>query len=142
MRLLALLTLSIWSNAAHATNPGVFTFLGENQCAPFEGILFDPTATANILTEIQTSRDECNIKLTYELGKQATEYELQLQNLRIRNDALTQQYTTSIDSLQRENDALSQALKKQSKKNPALWVAVGVASGIALSYGAYKVFDE
>ena len=142
MRLLALLTLSIWSNAAQATNPGVFTFLGENQCAPFEGILFDPTATANILTEIQTSRDECNIKLTYELGKQATEYELQLQNLRIRNDALTQQYTTSIDSLQRENDALSLALKKQSKKNPALWVAVGVASGIALSYGAYKVFDE
>ena len=142
MRLLALLTLSIWSNAAHATNPGVFTFLGENQCAPFEGILFDPTATANILTEIQTSRDECGIKLTYELGKQATEYELQLQNLRIRNDALTQQYTTSIDSLQRENDALSQALKKQSKQNPVLWVAVGVASGIALSYGAYKVLDE
>ena len=142
MRLLALLTLSIWSNAARATNPGVFTFLGENQCAPFEGILFDPTATANILTEIQTSREECGIKLTYELRKQATEYELQLQNLRIRNDALTQQYTTSIDSLQRENDALSQALKKQSKKNPVLWVAVGVASGIALSYGAYKVFDE
>ncbi len=142
MRLLALLTLSIWSNAAYATNPGVFTFLGENQCAPFEGILFDPTATANILTEIQTSRDECNIKLTYELGKQATEYELQLENLRIRNDALTQQYNTSIESLKNENNALSEALRKQSKRNPALWVALGVASGMAISYGAYKAFNE
>lgn len=142
MRLLALLTLSMWSNAAQATNPGVFTFLGENQCAPFEGILFDPTATANILTEIQTSRDECNIKLTYELGKQAADYELQLQNLTIRHDALTQEYNTSLESLRRENDALGEALRKQSKKNPALWVAVGVASGIALSYGAYKAFNE
>ena len=141
MRLLALLTLSMWSNAAIA-DEGRFTFLGLNQCAPFEGILFDPAATANVLAEMQTVKEECQIRLTYELGKQATEYELQLQNLRIRNDALTQQYTTSIDSLQRENDALSQALKKQSKKNPVLWVAVGVASGIALSYGAYKVFDE
>ena len=141
MRLLTLLILSMWSNAAIAEE-GSFTFLGLNQCAPFEGILFDPTATANVLAEVQTAKEECQIKLTYELGKQATEYELELQNLRIRNDALTQQYTTSIDSLQRENDALSLALKKQSKKNPVLWVAVGVASGIALSYGAYKVFDE
>ena len=76
------------------------------------------------------------------MGKQATQYELQLENLRIRNDALTQQYTTSIDSLQRENDALSEALRKQSKKNPALWVALGVASGMAISYGAYKAFNE
>ena len=45
-------------------------------------------------------------------------------------------------SLQRESDALATALKKQSKKNPVLWVAIGVASGMAISYGAYKVFDE
>ena len=141
MRLLALLTLSMWSNAAIA-DEGRFTFLGLNQCAPFEGILFDPIATANVLAEAQTAKEECQITLTYELGKQATEYELQLQNLRIRNDALTQQYTASIESLKRENEALSKALRKQSKKNPALWVAVGVASGMAISYGAYKVFNE
>ena len=78
MRLLALLTLSMWSNAAIA-DEGSFTFLGLNQCAPFEGILFDPTATANVLAEVQTAKEECQIKLTYELGKQATEYELELQ---------------------------------------------------------------
>ena len=44
--------------------------------------------------------------------------------------------------MQRETDALATALKKQSKKNPVLWVAIGVASGVALTYGAYKVFDE
>ena len=87
MRLLALLTLSMWSNAAIA-DEGRFTFLGLNQCAPFEGILFDPAATANVLAEVQTAKEECQIRLTYELGKQATEYELELQNLRIRNEDL------------------------------------------------------
>ena len=47
-----------------------------------------------------------------------------------------------VQSLERESDALAEALKKQSKKNPALWIAVGVAGGMALSYGAYKVFNE
>jgi len=141
MRLLALLTLSMWSSAAIAED-GRFTFLGLNQCAPFEGILFDPIATANVLAEVQTAKEECQIRLTYELDKQATEYELQLENLRIRNEALTQEYTTSIQSLERENAALSIALKKHSTRNPAVYIAIGVAGGMALSYGAYKVFNE
>jgi len=141
MRLLALLTLSMWSSAAIAED-GRFTFLGLNQCAPFEGILFDPIATANVLAEVQTAKEECQIRLTYELDKQATEYELQLENLRIRNEALTQEYTTSIQSLERENAALSIALKKHSTRNPAVYIAIGVVGGMALSYGAYKVFNE
>ena len=47
-----------------------------------------------------------------------------------------------VQSLEREADALANALKKQSKKNPVLWVAIGVAGGMAASYGAYKVFNE
>lgn len=142
MRLLTLMALSLWSNIAVATTPGKFTFLGENQCAPFEGVLFDPTATANILAEAQTADDNCKLVLQYELDKQKVEHELQLQNLTIRHDALLAEYDMRVQSLEREADALANALKKQSKKNPILWVAVGVASGMAVSYGAYKVFNE
>ena len=66
MRLLTLLALSLWSNTATATTPGKFTFLGENQCAPFEGVLFDPNATANILAQAQTADDNCSLVLQYE----------------------------------------------------------------------------
>ena len=55
---------------------------------------------------------------------------------------LISEYDMRVQSLERESDALAEALKKQSKKNPALWIAVGVAGGMALSYGAYKVFNE
>ena len=142
MRLLALLTLSMWSSAAIANDTGTFTFLGLNQCAPFEGVLYDPIANASILTKTQSAKSACDIRLKYDLGIQATEYELKLENLTIRHDALISEYDMRVLSMQRETDALATALKKQSKKNPVLWVAIGVASGVALTYGAYKVFDE
>ena len=142
MRLLTLLILSMWSNPAAADETGKFTFLGLNQCAPFEGILYDPTANASILTQARSARSECDIRLKYELGVQATEYDLQLQNLTIRHDALVSEYDMRVQSLEREADSLAKALKKQSKKNPALWVVIGVASGMAISYGAYRVLDE
>jgi|TARA_R110000824_G_scaffold219333_2_gene406206 hypothetical protein len=116
--------------------------MGKNQCALYEGILFDPKATSIILTDRYALVIGCEAKIKYELDTQATDYDLQLQNLQIRHDALLQEYVLRIDSLERESDALADALKKQSKKNPALWVTIGVASGIALSYSAYKVFNE
>jgi hypothetical protein len=131
----------MWSNTA-AADEGRFTFLGQNQCAPFEGVLFDPAATATILSQTQAAKSECEIKLKYELGKQATEYKLELQNMQIRHDALISEYDMRIESLERESTALANALKKQSKKNPVLWVAAGVVGGVAISYGAYRVLNE
>ena len=142
MKLLTLLALSLWSSTAHAETPGRFTFLGENQCAPFEGVLFDPTATAVILADKSTSKTACDVRLKYELDIQAAEYELQLQNLQIRHNALTSEYNMRIQSMQRETDALVKALKRQSRKNTGLWLAAGIVSGVALSYGAYQVINE
>lgn len=142
MRLLTLMVLSLWSNVAVADTPGRFTFLGKNQCAPFEGVLFDPTATATILAERSVALSACEVKLKYELDIQAAEYDLQLQNLQIRHDALVNEYDMRVQSLERESDALATALKKQSRKNTGLWIAVGVISGVALSYSAYEVFNE
>lgn len=142
MRLLTLMALSLWSNIAAATPTGQFTFLGQNQCAPFEGVLFDPTATATILSERQFLINQCEIKLKYAIDTQAAEHTLELQNLQIRHDALITEYDMRIQSLERESDALAEALRKQSRKNPVLWVAAGIVGGMAITYGAYRVFNE
>lgn len=139
MRLLMIMALSMFSNNIAASETGRFTFLGQNQCAPFEGVLFDPVATATILSDKETAQTACDTRLKYELGLQAADYDLQIQNLEIRHTALLTEYQVRVDSLERESDALANALKKQSKKNPALWTAIGVVGGIALSYGAYSV---
>lgn len=142
MRLLTLMALSLWSSIAYAEDPGQFTFLGENESAPFEGVLFNPTATATILAERSVASSACQVRLNYELDIQAAEHQLELQSLQIRHDALAREYDMRVDSLQRENEALTTALKKQSRKNTGLWVAVGVVSGIALSYTAYEAFNS
>ena len=142
MRLLTLLALSMWSNVAIATNPGVFTFLGKNQCAPFEGTLFNPIATANVLALTQTAQATCQTTMNYELGKQKAEFDLELTNLQIRHDSLVSEYDMRIQSLERESDALATALKKQSKKNPWMWFAVGALGGVAMSYTIYEVVNE
>ena len=142
MRLLTLMALSLWSNTATATPPGQFTFLGQNECAPFEGVLFDPPATATILAERNFLSSQCEVKIKYALDTQATEHALELENLQIRHDALINEYDMRIQSSERESDALAEALRKQSRKNPALWVAVGVIGGIAITYSSYRVFNE
>ena len=142
MRLLTLMVLSLWSNTAVASDAGRFTFLGFNECAPFEGVLFDPIATATILSDRTFVNSTCEIKIKYALDTQTAEHELELENLQIRHVALINEYDMRIRSMERESDALADALKKQSNRSPVLWVVVGVASGIAMSYGAYKVFNE
>ncbi|HCI69852.1 MAG TPA: hypothetical protein DHV30_04345 [Balneola sp.] len=136
------MALSLWSNTAIAESPGKFTFLGLNQCAPFEGVLFDPPATAFILSEAQAFNTFCEARLKYELGLQEAEYQLDLENITIRHDALVSEYDMRVQSLERESDALAAALKKQSKKDPWMWFAIGIVGGVAMSYTVYEVISE
>ena len=79
---------------------------------------------------------------SYELDIVKNEHNLEMQNLQIRHNALIQEYSMRVESLERESDALANALKKQSQKRPILWAAVGFASGVAIAYGGYRMFDE
>ena len=105
-------------------------------------MLFDPDATATILSNRAFVSSSCEVKIKYALDTQSAEYALELQNLQIRHDALTNEYDMRIQSMERETTALAEALRKQSKKNPVLWVVAGIAGGIAMSYTAYRVLDE
>ena len=134
--------MRLWSNTALSDESPRFTFLGLNECAPFEGVLFDPIATATILTERSFMSTECEMRIKYTLDTQNAEHALELENLQIRHGALISEYDMRVQSLERESTALADALKRQSKKNPALWMIAGAAGGIALSYGAYRVFNE
>ena len=82
------LLLMLGSPAA-AADAGQFTFLGEQQCAPFEGVLFDVPALSEILARQSTANLACQARIEYELSVEATNYELQLRNWEI-------QYTESV----------------------------------------------
>tara|TARA_R110000824_G_scaffold32672_2_gene105293 strand:+ start:3616 stop:4029 length:414 start_codon:yes stop_codon:yes gene_type:complete len=134
--------LLLFSVEAHAEEVGRFTILSENQAAPFEGVLFDPIATADILTAKSFTTAECDLRLKHEVEKKETEFKLEKENLIIRHEALIQEYSLVIQNKDLEITQLQESLLKQSPRNNWWWAAGGAVAGIAITYGAYRAFDE
>jgi hypothetical protein len=137
LKLLLLLSMS-----AHATEPAKFTILEYKAPAPFEGVLFDSNAMAEILSSYDVAIYACDIKTEYQLKIQKEEYNFKLENLKIEHKALTDEYDLFIIQKDKEIDFLSSALKKTSPRYKWLYFAGGIVAGTAASYGAYKAFND
>tara|TARA_Y100001973_G_scaffold27416_1_gene41361 strand:+ start:1395 stop:1838 length:444 start_codon:yes stop_codon:yes gene_type:complete len=131
----------ICSPVAMAEDPQ-FTFLDENQPAPFAGTLFNPSATAELIVLPDHLRREFQIELKYELDLQAADFNLQLQNSNIRYESLKEEYRLTEESLRQQNTALEEALKQQSPSRNGLWFAAGTATGVVIVTGiAYAIIS-
>jgi hypothetical protein len=128
--------------AAHAEDPGKFIILRQNECAPFEGVLFDPVATAEILDIKVYAKRECELKLEHELKKKDAGFQLERDKLNIRYDALKEEHKLLIEKKDYEITQLRESLIKQSPRNNWLWAAGGVVVGMATTYGAYRMFND
>ena len=129
------------SSPAHAET-AQFTILGENQCAPFEGVLFNKLATAETLSGYDRFQYACDGVVQYELSKQRELHRYEIESLRIEHKALSQEYDLFIVQKDKEIQSLVKSLKKTSPRNNARWLIGGVVIGSAATYGAYKAFDE
>jgi len=116
---------------ANAEDIGQFAILGEQAQAPFEGVLFDKTATAVILTDKGTTAGACEIRVQYELNKQDIEFTLERDNWNIRYTALQDEYKLVMEKKDLEIDQLKDSLQKHSPQNKWVWYTAGIASGIA-----------
>ena len=137
LKLLLMLTMS-----AHATEPAKFTILEYKAPAPFAGVLFDETAMAQVLSSYDIAMYACEIQTDYQFKIVREEYEYKLENLKIEHKALTDEYDLFIIQKDKEIHALANSLKKTSPRYKWMWFAGGVVAGTALSYGAYKTFNE
>jgi len=137
LKLLFMLTMS-----AHATEPSKFTILEYKAPAPFAGVLFDENAMADVLSQYDIALYSCEIQTDYQLKILREEYEFKLENLKIEHKALTDEYDLFIMQKDKEIRALANSLKKTSPRYKWMWFAGGVVAGTALSYGAYKTFNE
>ena len=133
--------LFLFSSTALADD-GKFTLLAEEQPAPFAGVLFDPIATANIMTEKDGWKSLCDIEVEYQLDIAGTEFDLERKNFNIRYDALDEEYKLIVEQKDVEIVKLQETIKKQSPPNKWAWYVGGIASGAAITYGAYKAFQD
>ena len=125
-----------------SADEGKFTFLGQQQCAPFEGVLFDPPALATILARQSTANLACQARLEYELSVEAAGYDLEIQELQISFNALREESTLMITQKDLEIQQLQESILSQSSDNKLWWYVGGIATGVAASYGAYRLFNE
>jgi len=127
---------------AEAADTGQFTFLGHQQCAPFEGVLFDVPALSEIMARQSTAHLACQARIEYELSVEAASYELELRNWEIQYNALHEESSLLIFQKDEEIDHLQRSLLKQSPRNNWMWAAGGVGVGILSTYAAYRLFNE
>ena len=135
-RILALLLIS----STAVADDGKFTFMAERQPAPFEGVLFDPEATASILTEKANWQLQCDIEVEYNLDIANTEFDLERKNFNIRYEALDQEYKLIVEQKDAEIVKLQETIKKQSPPNKWVWFGVGGASGVVATVIIAKQF--
>ena len=110
-----------------------FTFLGKNQPAPFEGALFNPEATAEILAKSQLIKEEYELQLGYELEKQELKFTLEIDTLNLRILSLEEEFKVTVEAKDKEIDALHKLVKSHSPSNNVWWAIGGAAVGVATS---------
>jgi len=122
-------SLLLLSSIALADGPK-FSVLGELEPAPFEGVLFDPEATAILMSDREFWSSSCDLEIEFQLDKQATKYKLEFENAQISYKAASDEYNLIVEQKDLEIEKLTKILKKQSPYQKWLWFGGGVAATV------------
>ncbi len=140
-RIIQILGLSlIFGSPAYAdelaeTSNGKFTILEQSAPAPFRGTLFDPAATAYLLTFQETLKAQYQLDLEYRISELNAAHTLELTNLEIRYTALSDEYQLRIDAKDLEIQQLNDSLAKLSRNDRHWFVIGGFAIGVGVTAG-------
>jgi|TARA_R110000824_G_scaffold206558_4_gene391742 hypothetical protein len=127
---------------AQETEEPKFTNLKQGECAPFDGTLFNPPATAQLITENRYAMTECDLRVEYEIKKTQAEMNLQLDTLQISYESLSEKHNLLMDIKNSEIDTYREMALSQPNKNNHWWLAGGVVVGIGLSLGTFHAATE
>lgn len=118
--------------SAPATN-GQFTILDLNQRAPFRGTLFDPAATAHILTLQPRLRAEFQLELNYKLSELGAQHRLEIDTLNSRYTALDDEYRLRLEAKDNEIYQLNESLSKLSRNDRHWFLIGGIGIGVGVT---------
>ena len=119
-----------------------FTQLEQGEEAPFTGTLFNPAATAELITAHQYSLMECDLKIEYQVSKAKAEMQLQLDSLQISYDSLEEKHQLLMDIKNNEINTYRDMALKQPNDNSHWWLVGGVVIGVGLSLGTFYATTE
>ena len=118
-----------------------FTFLSANEPAPFEGVLFDPEATADLIVAPKEVQLNCDLEIEYRIDLLQTEHQLTIQNMNSRYNALNVEYQQAINAKDLQIENLETVISSNSGVSKWVWFTGGIVAGTAASYSAYRAFN-
>lgn len=135
--LVMVLALSV----AQASGPA-FTIVSENQPAPFEGVLLNPAASAEVLASQEEQQTKCDLEIEYQLDKAGSDCDFHKRLIEIR--AETCEEARAADNRQKnlEIDALKATIKKQSPTRKWMWMGIGAVAGGVATYGIVSTLPD
>jgi len=135
-------TSLIFAPVAFADEAPQYTHLEDGEEAPFAGTLFNPAATAQLITESQFSMDECDLRVEFEIQRTEARYQLQLDSLQASYDSLQERHTLIMDIKNQEIDTYRELALDRPNKNSQWWLTGGIVAGIGLTLGVLWTTQE
>ena len=128
-------------NGAFAAD-GQFTFVQEGNAVPFTGTLFDPAATAKILSDYEFIKEDYELELAYRLAIQQEEYDFETDQLNITIRFQKEHYEASLAIYDAQVDELRKIIaRKPSKISSGLIIGGGFLAGILTSVAIVYAVD-
>jgi hypothetical protein len=109
----------------------------KDQKVPFSGLLLDTAAAVKITTDKKYSLLEGELKLDYELKKQAAEFQLKLDSLQVSYDSLKEKTGSIITIKNDEITRMQELIKEDPNDYTSWWFAGGFAIGVLVSIGIF-----
>lgn len=119
-----------------------FTFLEKGEIAPFEGTLFDPSASVVLSLKPMEIKEICALDTKHEIEIITAKCSMEKDLLVIRNEALTEEYKQILELKDRQIDKYKELLLKKEKPNKWLYFAGGVILGGAVIYKTNQMVNN
>ena len=132
----------IFAPVAFAGDPAQYTHLEEGQVAPFDGTLFNPTATAQLIAESQFKLESCDLEVEFEVMRAEARYQLRVDSIQISYDSLLERHGLLMDIKQQEIDTYREMALDQPNTHNQWWLAGGIVAGIGLTLGVLFASQE
>ena len=121
---------------------GRIVSVDKGQEAPYSGILLDSAAAAKVTADKKFSLLREELKLDYELKKQAAEFQVQIDSLKVSLDTQKEKSDSLLELKNSEIDRLQDLIKEDPNDWTPLWFAGGAVVGILLSIGIFYAAVE
>jgi len=109
---------------------------------PFDGVLLNPAAAAQMLANQKFLEAECKLKIDFEISKLQAQHDLLYNNLQLNLSSTEKKYSAILDIKDEEIERINKIALESSGDYSHWWAAGGFLLGAAVALGIFFAAAE